>query len=269
MEWYQLVLLALIQGVTEFLPISSSAHLILAPHVFGWPDQGLAFDLAVHSGTLAAVLGYFRRELLALAGAWLRSVTGRGGGAEARLAWGLLVATLPALLLGGMLGIAGEAELRVPWVIAAASIGFGLLLGWVDVRAPRRSGPEALGLPGFLAVGVAQSLALIPGASRSGMALLAGRWLGLTRPAAARVAFYLAIPVTVAAIAYQAGRLAVQPEAAPWGALAVAALLAAGSAALTIHYFLRLLQRMGLMPFVVYRVLLGVVLLAVFGFESG
>lgn len=269
MEWYQLVLLALIQGVTEFLPISSSAHLILVPQVFGWPDQGLAFDLAVHLGTLAAVLGYFRRELLGLAAAWTRSVTGRGGGAEARLAWGLLLATLPALLLGGLLGVAGAAGLRVPWVIAAASIGFGLLLGWVDVRAPRRDEPEALRAPGFLAIGLAQALALIPGASRSGMTILAGRWLGLTRPAAARVAFYLAIPVTAAAVAYQAGRLVLQPEAVPWGALAAAALLAAGSAALTIHFFLRLLQRMGLMPFVVYRVLLGVVLLAVFGFESG
>lgn len=265
MEWYQLVLLALIQGVTEFLPISSSAHLILVPYVFGWADQGLAFDLAVHLGTLAAVLGYFRRELLDLLRAWLRSVAGRGGGVEARLAWGLLLATVPAVLLGLLMGVAGEAELRVPWVIAVASIGFGLLLGWVDVRAPRRAEPEALRMPGFLAIGLAQALALIPGASRSGMTIMAGRWLGLTRPAAARVSFYLAIPITAAAIAYQAGRLVLQPEAAPWGALAVAALLAAASSALTIHYFLRLLQRMGLMPFVVYRVLLGLVLLAVFG----
>jgi undecaprenyl-diphosphatase len=268
MEWYQLVLLALIQGVTEFLPISSSAHLILLPHVFGWPDQGLAFDLAVHLGTLAAVLGYFRRELTGMAGAWVRSVSGRGGGAEARLAWGLLLATLPAVALGLLLGAMDEAVLRLPWVIATASIGFGLLLGWVDVRAPQREQPEALRAPGFLAIGLAQALALIPGASRSGMTIMAGRWLGLKRPAAARVAFYLAIPITLAAVAYQAGRLVLQPEATPWGTLAAAALLAAASAALTIHFFLRLLQRMGLMPFVIYRVLLGVVLLTVFGFET-
>lgn len=268
MEWYQLVLLALIQGVTEFLPISSSAHLILVPYLFDWPDQGLAFDLAVHLGTLAAVLGYFRRELTSMAGAWGRSVTGRGGGAEARLAWGLLLATLPALLVGWLLGVTGEAGLRVPWVIAAASIGFGLLLGWVDVRAPRRAEPDELRPPGFLAIGVAQALALIPGASRSGMTIMAGRWLGLTRPAAARVAFYLAIPVTGAAVAYESGRLMMQPETAPWMSLAAAALLAAVSAALTIHWFLRLLRRMGLMPFVVYRVVLGVILLAAFGFET-
>lgn len=268
MEWYQLVLLALIQGVTEFLPVSSSAHLILMPHVFDWPDQGLAFDLAVHLGTLAAVLGYFRRELLGLVRAWMYSVAGHDGGAEARLAWGLLLATLPAVVAGYLLGAAGEAELRVPWVIAASSIGFGLLLGWVDLRAPRRDEPEALRVPGFLAIGLAQALALIPGSSRSGMTILAGRWLGLTRPAAARMAFFLAIPVTSAAIAYQLVLLLDNPEPAPWGQLAAAALLSAAAAALAIHYFLRLLRRMSLMPFVVYRVLLGVVLLAVFGFEA-
>lgn len=268
MEWYQLVLLALIQGVTEFLPVSSSAHLILMPHVFDWRDQGLAFDLATHLGTLLAVLVYFRRDLIRLFAGWLASVAGRGGGADARLAWGLLLATLPAVLLGACLGIAGEAELRVPWVIALASIGFGVLLGWVDVRAPRHRDASNLRVPGFLALGIAQAVSLIPGASRSGMTILAGRWLGLNRPEAARVSFFLAIPITAAAIAYQTSRLVSQPEIAPWGELAAAALLSAIAAALAIHYFLRLLQRMGLMPFVIYRVLLGVVLLAVFGFEA-
>lgn len=268
MEWYQLVLLALIQGVTEFLPISSSAHLILMPHIFGWRDQGLAFDLATHLGTLVAVVVYFRGDLRRLAGGWLASVAGRDGGADARLAWGLLVATLPAVALGFGLGVAGEAELRLPWVIALTSIGFGLLLGWVDVRAPRQRDAASLRTPGFLAIGVAQAMALIPGSSRSGMTILAGRWLGLSRPEAARVSFFLAIPVTVAAIAYQSAMLVSTPSSEPWGHLAAAALLSALAAALAIHYFLRLLQHMGLMPFVVYRVILGIVLLAVFGFEA-
>ncbi|MES1942606.1 undecaprenyl pyrophosphate phosphatase [Salinisphaera sp. PC39] len=268
MEWYQLVVLALVQGITEFLPISSSAHLILVPYVFGWSDQGLAFDLATHLGSLVAVIAYFRRDLGDMAAAWSRSVTGREGGPEAHMAWGLILATLPAIALGCLLGVTGEAGLRLPWVIAAASIGFGLLLGWVDVRAPHRHEPEVLRLRGYLAIGLAQALALIPGSSRSGMTIMAGRWLGLTRPAAARVSFFLAIPVTAAAIAYEAVSLILQPEAAPWAGLAVAAVLSAVSAALAIHYFLRMLQYMGLMPFVVYRVVLGVVLLAVFGFEA-
>lgn len=269
MEWYQLVLLALVQGITEFLPISSSAHLILVPYIFDWSDQGLAFDLATHLGSLIAVLAYFHRDLRVLLRAWLRSMAGRGGGSDAYIAWGLILATLPAIALGLLLGGAGEAELRTPWVIAASSIGFGVLLGWADLRSPRHRQPEALRMPGYFGIGIAQALALIPGASRSGMTIMAGRWLGLSRPAAARVSFFLAIPVTMAAIAYEAVTLVVQPEVAPWTALAASVVLSAVAAAVTIHYFLRMLQYMGLMPFVVYRIVLGIVLFAVFGFGSG
>lgn len=266
MELIQIAVLALVQGVTEFLPISSSAHLILVPVVAGWPDQGLAFDLAVHLGTLVAVIGYFRAELWRITRAWLGSCVGRPGGWEARLGWGLILATLPAVAFGLLLGREGEQALRVPWVIAATSIGFGVLLGWVDLRASCQRDETRLRWSGFLAIGLAQAVALIPGSSRSGMTILGGRALGLDRQSAARVSFFMAIPVTAAAIAYECLQLVGSPQSDPWAGLALAAALACVSAVLAIHFFLRLLDRVGLMPFVVYRVVLGVVLLAVFGF---
>jgi len=266
MNAVQIAVLAVVQGITEFLPISSSAHLILVPVVFEWADQGLAFDLAVHLGTLAAVLAYFRRELAAMAGAWVASVTGRGGGVDARLAWGLVIATVPAMIVGVVLGESGQAMLRAPWVIATTSVVFGVLLGWIDWRAPRRRGEHEVGLGALFTVGLVQALALIPGSSRAGMTILAGRALGMTRPAAARVSFYLAIPVTAAAVSYETVHLATDTTQTPWSDLVLAAILAAASAFVTIHYFLRLLQRMGLMPFVIYRVVLGIVLLVMFGF---
>lgn len=268
MDLLQLLVLALIQGVTEFLPISSSAHLILVPVVTGWPDQGLAFDLAVHLGTLVAVLGYFREDVARMLLAWTGSLAGRSLDPDARLAWGVILATIPAVAAGTWLGISGESVMRQPWIVALASIVFGVLLGWVDWRARSGRAVVDLGLRGFLGIGLAQALALIPGASRSGMTIMAGRALGLSRQDAARVSFFLAMPITVAAIAYEAVQLIAEPVVAPWAMLSLAALLAAVAAWITIHLFLALLQRMGMMPFVIYRIVLGVVLLAVFGFEG-
>lgn len=268
MDGLQIALLALIQGVTEFLPISSSAHLILAPQFFGWADQGLEFDLAVHLGTLVAVLGYFHAEVRAMASAWLGGLRGRALGTDGRLAWGIMLATLPAVIVGFLLGSVGEASLRVPWVIALTSIGFGLLLGLADWRARQHRDESALRWLDYLLIGAAQAVALVPGSSRSGMTILAGLFLGLSRTAAARLSFFLAIPITAAAIAYECSVIAMDGAATPWAELAMAAALACVSAVLAIHFFLRMLQRMGLMPFVIYRVILGLVLLAVFGFES-
>ncbi len=268
MDWYQIALLALIQGVTEFLPISSSAHLILVPHILGWADQGLGFDLAVHLGTLVAVIGYFHTEVRAMAGAWWGSLRGAGLNTDARLAWGIILATLPAVLFGLLLGSLGEAQLRLPWVIALTSIGFGLLLGLADWRARQRRDEADLGRLDYLLIGLAQAVALIPGSSRSGMTIMAGLFLGLTRTAAARLSFFLAIPITLAAITYECSVIVTDGIATAWLDLALAALLALVSAVLAIHFFLQMLQKMGLMPFVIYRVVLGVALLAAFGFSG-
>jgi len=268
MEWYQLVALAVVQGITEFLPISSSAHLILVPHVLGWADQGLGFDLAVHLGTLIAVLGYFRADVVVLLRAWIESMTSGRRDGDVVMAWGLILATLPAIGFGLIVGLLGEDMLRLPWIIATTSIVFGVLLGVVDIRARRDRDVRSLTWRGYIGVGLAQAVALIPGSSRSGMTIMAARAAGLTRPQAARLSFFLAIPITTAAIAFEVMMLLDSPIDDAWGAMAAAAALACVSAVVTIHYFLRMLQSVGMMPFVIYRVLLGLLLFALFGFSG-
>lgn len=263
-----MVVLAIVQGITEFLPISSSAHLILVPHFLGWPDQGLGFDLAMHLGTLVAVLAYFRHDVVRLWQAWVQSMTRARRDGEVAMAWGLLLATMPAIVFGLILGLVGESMLRVPGVIATTSIVFGIALGWVDWRAPCTREPDQIGWRAYLAIGVAQAIALIPGASRSGMTILGGRACGLNRQAAARVAFYLAIPITTAAIAFETVLLLQTPAEDAWGSMAMAAILAGISAFAAIHYFLRMLQSVGMMPFVIYRVILGIALFAIFGWNG-
>ena len=260
MELIQIIVLALVQGITEFLPISSSAHLILVPALTGWPDQGLAFDVAVHIGTLAAVLLYFRSELLAMTGAWLNSLRGRGCDADAQLAWMVVLATVPVVVAGFLGKDFIESELRSIAVIATTTIVFGLLLGWADWRGRRERDEYTLGWGGAFLIGAFQMLALIPGTSRAGITLTAGLLLGLTRTAAARFAFLLAIPATAAAGGLPMRDLLRDPAAVDWGGLVLGPLLAGLSAYLCIVLLLRMLRHTGLMPFVIYRLFLGGVL---------
>lgn len=258
------VFLALLQGLTEFLPISSSAHLILVPRLLEWEDQGLAFDVAVHVGTLAAVVGYFRHDVLRLLQAWLNSCATRQLTADARLAWFVVLGTLPAALAGLLLHDVIETYLRSPLVIALATIGFGLLLWWSD-RYGRQTREEAsLRLVDVVWIGLAQALALIPGTSRSGITMTAGLALGLTRSAAARFSFLLSIPVILMAGGYESLKLAQQAAPVAWGPMLLGTLVAAVSAYLCIHFFLRLIERTGMLPFVIYRLLLGALLLVLF-----
>lgn len=262
--WHQLIL-ALIQGLTEFLPISSSAHLILVPVIAGWQDQGLVFDVAVHVGTLAAVVLYFRTQLVAMSRDWLQSVAQRRMVGESRLAWGVLLGTIPVGLCGLLFKDFIETTLRSPLVIALATILFGLLLWWADHYGKRQRSEHGLTLLDILFIGVAQAVALIPGTSRSGITITAGLMLGLTREAAARFSFLLSIPVIVLA-----GGLAVIELAGgadhyiDWQTLLTGALISGITAYLTIHLFLKLLESVGMLPFILYRLLLGIVLLAVF-----
>ena len=264
MDILQTLTLALLQGLTEFLPISSSAHLILVPQLLGWADQGLSFDVAVHGGTLAAVVGYFRHDLARLLSAWLRSCAGRGVDTDARLAWFVLLGTLPAALVGLLLHDVVATHLRSPLVIALATIGFGVLLGVADRLGRRQRSERGLRVADVLWIGLAQALALIPGTSRSGITMTAGLALGLTRSAAARFSFLLSIPVIVMAGGYETLQLVRQAASVAWGDLVLGTALAALSAYLCIHFFLRLIERIGMLPFVIYRLLLGVVLLALF-----
>lgn len=264
MELIQIIVLAVVQGITEFLPISSSAHLILVPVLSGWQDQGLAFDVAVHLGSLVAVVWYFRRELNAMSADWLRSVQRRELVGESRLAWAVLWGTVPAGLAGLLLGDLIETHLRSPLVIAWATIGFGVLLWVADRHGRRRRSEQTLTWRDVLVIGVAQALALIPGTSRSGITMTVGLMLGLTREAAARFSFLLAVPLILLASAYQSLALARSTVPVDWTGFLLGIVLSAVAAYACIHYFLKLIQRIGMFPFVVYRLLLGALLLVIF-----
>lgn len=264
MEFTHIVWLALVQGLTEFLPVSSSAHLILVPQLLGWPDQGLAFDVAVHLGTLIAVVAYFRRDIVVLFLAWLASITRRAMSAEARLAWGVILGTIPAGLFGLAFKDVIETHLRSPLVIAVTTIVFGLLLWLADKRSRLSRDEYTLNWQDFLVIGGAQALALIPGTSRSGITITAGLLLGLTREAAARYSFLLSIPIIVLSGLGVTKDLLGSSDAVDWTTLVLGTVLAAISAFVCIHYFLAFINRIGMTPFVIYRLLLGALLLWVF-----
>ena len=260
-------MLGLLQGLTEFLPISSSAHLILLPALVGWPDQGLAFDVAVHVGTLAAVLAYFRRDLLRMACSCFRALRGGTVDADARLAGLIGLGTLPVVLAGLLLDGLGSLDtmesaalLRGAAVIASTTVGFALLLWWADRRGSRTRDESSLGWRDAILVGAAQVLALIPGTSRSGVTITAALALGFDRKAAARFSFLLSIPVIAAAGLRSAAGALETSAATDWTALFLGAAVSALSAYLTVHFFLKLLERIGLFPFVLYRLVLGALL---------
>lgn len=261
MELWHIIALAIIQGLTEFLPISSSAHLILPSQVLGWPDQGLAFDVAVHVGTLSAVLLYFRQSVTQLTVAWVSDTVKGRIGQDSGLAWAVIAGTIPAGLAGLILNDFIEESLRSSAVIAATTIGFGVVLWWSDVAGRRDRGLPALGLKDALIIGLAQALALIPGTSRSGITITAALFLGFSREAAARFSFLLSIPLILAAGLLKTLELIEQGGVTDWFAIGLGIVLSFISALTCIHLFLKFLERLGLMPFVIYRLLLGVLLI--------
>jgi undecaprenyl-diphosphatase len=258
-DWWQAAILALLQGFTEFLPISSSAHLVIPSLLLGWADQGLAFDVAVHVGTLSAVVLYFRRDLTAFAVSLGLGLARREMNAGCREVLCLGVATLPVVASGLLLNDLVESQLRTLPVIASTTLVFGLALGLAD-RVARRGRDRGLTLSVAVLVGLAQALAPIPGVSRSGITMTAALLLGLGRQRAARFAFLLSIPVIAGAGLLKASDLLALDSPVPWLQLGLAATLAGLTAYLCIATFLRLLDRIGLMPFVYYRVALAVVL---------
>ena len=260
MNWLEVVVLALLQGLTEFLPISSSAHLILVPVLLGWEDQGLAFDVAVHVGTLSAMLIYFRKELQALCMAWVQTESPHTVGAR-RLGLWLVLATVPILIVGALLHDTVSTLWRSAELIAWATLGFGLLLWWADRAGARSRTMNQLQWSDALWVGLSQCLALAPGVSRAGIVMTAGLLLGLQRVAAARVAFLLAVPTIAAAGTLSGYELWRHPQAADGLALLLGAGIAGLAAWLCIHFFLHLIERIGMAPFALYRVALGVALL--------
>jgi len=261
MDVLHAIYLAVLQGLTEFLPISSSGHLILVPSLFGWQDQGLAFDVAVHVGSLFAVVSYFRHELMNMSRDWLSSIASRQMVGESRLAWAVLIGTIPAGLAGLFLKDFIEEFLRSPFVIAMTTIIFGALLWWADVYGKRRRNEHSLSLGDMLFIGVAQAIALIPGTSRSGITMTAGLILGLSREASARFSFLLSIPIIILAGGMLTIDLVTSSTHIPWSTLILAAIVSAVAAYACIHYFLLFVKKIGMLPFVIYRFILGGVLL--------
>lgn len=257
METFHIVILALIQGITEFLPISSSGHLILPSGLLGWPEQGLAFDVAVHVGTLAAVVGYFRQDIWNMIQAWCASTFKQQHSEDSRTAWYVVLATIPAGLAGLLFDDLIESTLRTTFVIAITTIGFGLLLGWADRGAEHKSKTLAdLTIGIVLIIGIAQAMALIPGTSRSGITITAALFCGLHREPAARFSFLMSIPIIVLSGGYKGLQL-LEVANVNWWDMALGAVLAGVSAFLCIHYFLKFISNIGMMPFVIYRLLLG------------
>jgi undecaprenyl-diphosphatase len=251
MNIVEALILALIQGLTEFLPISSSGHLILTPELFGWTDQGLGFDIAVHLGTLSAVVVYFRSQLIAMVCELFERGSDNG-----RLAWQLVIASIPLGLAGLVSAEFVATVLRKSWIIAVAGAVFGILL-WAADRLWRGARSEReLGFGGALFIGLGQMLALIPGTSRSGITMTCALGLGMSREAAGRFSFLLSIPAIGMAGSYQILQFARAPETLDWAALLPAVVLSAVTAFAAIALFLRLIERIGMGVFAVYRILL-------------
>jgi len=260
--------LALVQGLTEFLPVSSSAHLILPSELLGWEDQGLNFDMALHFGSLLAVLVYFRRDLFNVALAMVQQLREQGHStADSRLGWYIILATIPVTVAGLLLEDLVESRLRSVHVIIVTTLLYGALLGIADWQARQNRDMPDLTWKTSLLIGLAQMLAIIPGTSRSGVTMTAALFCGLKREVAARFSFLLSIP-TIGGAALLKFIEMLQSPAINWNELFYAMSLAAITAYVCIHYFLKLIARTSFMPFVVYRLLLGFVLLFMFGLSS-
>jgi len=266
MTLIQLVVLAIIQGITEFLPISSSAHLILAPlAVNGWQDQGALIDIAAHVGSLVAVLLYFRAETAKLFRGGVDTLRFHPSD-DRKLFLFIAAATIPTLLLAGVFVAFDISDmLRSPVVIGCTSIIFGLLLWHGDRSKGTREGLDQITWRDAVSIGAAQMVALIPGVSRSGITMTIGRYLGLSRPEAARFSMLLAIP-TILALGFFAGIKILQEGAgADMLSALVVAVLSFVCAFASIAFLMRLTQRMSFTPFVIYRVIFGVLLLVFAG----
>ena len=258
MTYLQSAVLGVVQGATEFLPVSSSGHLVLVPRLLGWPDQGLSFDAAIHVGTLAALVLYFRAELWRMA-----------HGLDRRLALMLIAATIPGGIAGVLFEKAISARLRDPIVIASMLIAWGLVMWLADRHAARAAHavqePADITWGAAMTVGVAQALALIPGTSRSGITITAGLFTGLSRAAAARFAFLLGIPITGAAGSIKLLSLLRHGSDVALGPLLTGVVVSCVAGLAAVWFLVNFLERRSLLPFVIYRCALGVVVLALFG----
>ena len=261
--WFEAAVLGVVQGLTEFLPVSSSAHLRIVAPLLGWEDPGAAFTAVTQLGTETAVLLYFRRDIATIATTWLRSLARPALRKEpaARMGWYVILGTLPIGVLGLLLADTIETAFRDLRLIAATLVVFGLVLGAADALARNRKPLERLTLRDALVYGCAQALALVPGVSRSGGTISAGLLLGYRREAAARYAFLLAVPAVLASGVFQLRRIG-DADAPAWGPTLLATGLAFAVGYAVIAWLLRYLSHGSFRPFVLYRVALGLAVLA-------
>jgi undecaprenyl-diphosphatase len=260
MTFLQALVLGTLQGLAEFLPISSSAHLALAPWLFGWQEPGLPFDVALHVGTLIAVLGYFRAEWVKLARAAVNVLrTRRVESAEEKRALFIVIATIPGVIGGVLLQKQAESAFRAPWLIAVALIAMGVLLWLVDSAARQKRGLDQLTAVDALLIGLAQVAALIPGVSRSGATITMGRALSLDRASAATFSFLMSMPIIAGAAVYEGRHLLHSPELG-WQVL-VGVIASAVSGWLAIDVLLRFVTQRSYGVFALYRFVLGVIVL--------
>ncbi|ERS12744.1 UDP-diphosphatase [Marinobacter sp. EN3] len=263
MDYFQAFFLGILQGLTEFLPISSSGHLILIPAFFDWEDQGVGFDLAVHVGTLLAVVLYFRQDVFGITRDGLTSLARRQMVGQGNMAWFLVIGTIPAGLAGLALLDMIDNELRAVEVIFFTTLVFGLLLGWADWRPNQGRTLDDLTWKDAIIVGCAQALSLIPGTSRSGATITAGLFLGMSRQTASRFSFLLAIPITALASAVKLLEAATSEVAVDWSGFLVGGVTSFIMAIIAIHFFLKWLNKVGMWPYVLYRIVLALVIYAV------
>lgn len=256
---YHILLLAFIQGLTEFLPVSSSGHLIIIPHILGWPDQGLAMDVAVHVGTLLAVLLYFHKDIYAMIRGFITCCQGQHN-EDGHLALKIGVATLPAVIGGAALSMMQLPFLRTCLFVGFTTLIFGILLGVVDHLKPQQENVTLTYKKSFF-IGMAQALALLPGVSRSGICMTMGRYFMLKRTDAARFSFLLSIPTIIGAAVLTGYKLHAQglPYMSQEILLAIGASFMFGLMA--IHFMMTWLKKSNFIPFVVYRLILGCILI--------
>ena len=251
------------QGLTEFLPISSSGNLVLVPYLVAWTDQGLAFDVAVHFGSLIAVVVFFREDILGLLRGSVQVVGGDIKSPQAYMAVAIALGTIPAAIAGLLFASWIEANLRDPSINVYTLAGYGILMGLADRYAKRDKGIAEVRIRDALIIGVAQALALVPGTSRSGITITAGRLLGFERQDAARFSFLLSAPVILLATLYKGGELVMGDDPVDCSELALGVLVSAVVAYLSIEFFMRFVTRIGLAPFAIYRLLLAALILYV------
>jgi undecaprenyl-diphosphatase len=273
MPLYQAIVLALVQAFTEFLPVSSTAHLTLFPWLLGWQDPGLAFDVALHAGTLVAVLLYFFKDCCGVGVKYPANATAEEVGQHKKLFWYMVIGTIPGGLLGALFEHKIEEHFRTPYVIAISLIAVALVMWWADSKSPLKRPIEQSNIGDAVTIGTAQALALCPGVSRSGITITAGLFRGFTREAATRFSFLLSTPLIAGAVVSHLPKLIKLHKAGgldlPLSTLLLSILVSGVAGYFVIAFFLRYLQTHTLKLFVFYRLLFGIIVLVLAFLQAG